>query len=104
MNGVCIRRNDTSACVHTNKTDFVVMGYSVRTTSWRCTLWLWWDSARLVGDFSRDRVATELYLHSNGTENNFNTYENENVAAEHADEMAECLSMAKTHWEKPKAV
>ena len=65
------RRQDTSnpnvvfhLFVHTCKTlflqDIQVIGYSMRTVTWRCTLWLWWDKQILAGDFSRDSVAVEL--------------------------------------------
>merc|ERR1711941_64512 len=50
---------------------FSVMGYSVRTESWRHTVWLHWDGKNLVGDFGRPPVGIELYSHAGDKESNF---------------------------------
>ena len=59
------------SCVNTPRTEFVVMGYSVRTPDWRYTEWAWWDGKRLVGDFSREAPGIELYSHRGDTESDF---------------------------------
>jgi hypothetical protein len=58
--------DDRTSCVHTDRTNFTVMGLSVRSDTWRCTFWMWWDGQALAGDFSRDPAAVELYAHDVG--------------------------------------
>eukprot|EP00038_Savillea_parva_P009232 m.182153 g.182153 ORF g.182153 m.182153 type:complete len:528 (+) comp15457_c0_seq1:109-1692(+) len=89
---------DTSSCVHTQRTNFTIMGYSVRDTEWRATFWMWWDGDNLRGDFSRDPAAIELYAHAGDPESDFNAYENTNVAAANSDIVQRMLAVAKTQW------
>ena len=69
------------SCVNTPRHRFTIMGYSVRTDEWRYTEWVWWDGAALAGDFGRAAAGIELYSHSGDTEEDFDLYENENVAS-----------------------
>eukprot|EP00038_Savillea_parva_P014739 m.11964 g.11964 ORF g.11964 m.11964 type:complete len:712 (+) comp2895_c0_seq1:126-2261(+) len=47
------------------------MGYSVRTDTWRYTVWLPLNTTLFVGDFSADPIAVELYDHHNSSPYNF---------------------------------
>ena len=93
-------RDDDTACVSTHRTEFVIMGYSIRTLDWRCTLWMWWDAVALTGNFSAPPAAQELYLHNNDTENNFDAFENNNVCDSEPEVMRQCMDMARDHWDK----
>ena len=50
---------------HANRTDFVAMGYTVRTRDWRYTEWRWWNGSALAADWVTPRGlwASELYDH-----------------------------------------
>ena len=92
------------SCINTNRANFTVMGYSVRSEEWRATFWMWWDGLRLVGDFERGPVAVELYAHKGDLGSpDYDAWENENVAESNPDAVASLLAMARTHWAKPKA-
>lgn len=93
--------DDSTSCVHTARTNFSAMGYSVRTALWRYTIWLHWDGARLQGDFSRAPVAVELYGHAGDTEADMDAYENANVAAEpkHKATLESMYALAQAHWD-----
>ena len=79
------------------------MGYSVRVEAWRATFWLWWDGTRLVGDFARGPVATELYSHTGDQGSaDFDAWENENVAPQNPGVVSDMLALAKAHWDKPR--
>ena len=92
---------DTTSCIKTSRSDFNIMGYSVRTDAWRCTLWMHWDGKNLVGDFGRDPAGVELYAHaSGGMETDYDEYENENVADGNPGVVAAMLARAKAHWGK----
>ena len=95
---------DLTSCVHTHKQKFAVMGYSVRSSDWRYTVWLHWDRANLVGDFSRPPVGVELYDHRGDTEADFDAFENVNLAGQprYKDVEAQHYAMAKAQWEKTK--
>jgi len=94
--------DDTTSCIKTNKSDFTVMGYSVRTENWRYTAWLHWDGANLVGDFSKSPVAVELYSHAGDTEADFDAFENVNLAGnpKYANVLSEHYDIAVKHWSK----
>ena len=89
-------------CTRTNRSDFAAIGYSVRTMAWRYTIWLNWDGANLVGDFSRSRIGHELYDHSADSEEDFDARENKNVADDPAngEVVARMLAIARGQWEK----
>merc|ERR1711879_711725 len=93
---------DTTSCVHTHREDFTVMGYSVRTDSWRYTVWLHWDGKQLVGDFSKPPVGVELYSHAGDKESDFDAFENANLASDshYADVVAQHHALAVAHWSK----
>ncbi len=94
--------SDRTSCVHTPRDKFAVMGYSVRTDTWRFTVWLLWDGVNLVGNFSAPPVGVELYPHGADAdkENDFDFYENENVADQNPDVVAQMMNVAKNHWGK----
>ena len=77
------------------------MGYSVRTSDWRYTVWLMWNGKLLVGDFDRI-VAEELYKHQNDDGTNFDQFENVNVVdvEEYVSVRSEMFQRAKNHWSR----
>ena len=94
--------DDTTSCVETDRSNFSAMGYSVRVDEWRYTAWLHWDGARLVGDFARPAIASELYSHPQGrADASFDATENVNVADSHPAVAKQLFLMARKHWEKP---
>lgn len=92
---------DTTSCVHTQRSNFTIMGYSVRTDQWRATFWMWWNGAKLAAYFDKPPAAVELYAHSGDEEADFDKFENENVAKQNPDVVAVHFAMAKAQWEKP---
>jgi len=93
--------DDTTSCVHTQRTKFTSMGYSVRTSDFRYTVWLYWDGAKLQGDFTRDPIGVELYDHAADVESDFDAFENKNLAGDPAqkENLAKLYAMAKAHWD-----
>jgi iduronate 2-sulfatase len=93
--------DDTSSCVHTKRTEFTSMGYSVRTDTFRYTVWLHWNGAKLQGDFTRPPIGAELYDHSGDTEEDFDAFENVNVASDPAQKanVGKLYAMAQAHWD-----
>lgn len=93
--------DDHTSCVHTERSNFTAMGYSVRTDGWRYTLWLHWDGANLQGDFTRTPIAVELYTHAGDTGANLDAFENVNVASDLANKatMDAMYALAKEHWD-----
>ena len=89
------------SCVNTQRSNFTVMGYSVRTENWRATFWMPWIGEKLAADFDKGPAAVELYSHSNDMEADFDAFENENVAEANANVVADHLAMAKKQWAKP---
>lgn len=92
--------NTPQSCVNTPRSNFTVMGYSVRTENWRCTLWMPWIGEKLAADFEAGPVAVELYSHNGDNEVDFDQFENENVATAHPSVVAAHLAIAKKQWEK----
>ena len=91
------------SCVNTARSNFTVMGYSVRTDEWRATFWMPWIGEKLAGDFTAGPEAVELYAHTGDTEADFDAFENKNVAEApgNAAVVAAHLTIAKKQWEKP---
>ena len=90
------------SCIHTKRSEFTVMGLSVRTTEWRATFWMWWDGGRLKPDFSRVPAATELYYHGNDParfqhDEAFDG-ENQNVADANPSVVREMMRIVKSQW------
>ena len=58
------------------------------------------DGAKLKGDFSRDPAGVELYAHAGDSEEDFDMYENENVAgkAENKAAVAKLHAMVVKQW------
>lgn len=92
--------DDTTSCVHTDRTKFTAMGYSVRTDNWRYTVWLQWDGTKLAGDFSRPPIGVELYAHTGDDGTDFDSFENVNVATDPENQaiVADMHAKAKAHW------
>ena len=61
------------------------------------------DGAKLKGDFSRDPAGVELYAHAGDSEEDFDMYENENIADSAPDLVTECIAIAKKQWSKSKS-
>ena len=87
-------------CVNTARSNFTVMGYSVRTDHWRATFWMPWRGEKLVADFDKGPAAVELYAHTGDTEADFDAFENANVAGQNADIVGKHLAMATKQWKK----
>jgi arylsulfatase A-like enzyme len=66
-------------CTSTKRTDFDYMGYSMRTEQYRYTEWVKWNGSALAGEWS-DVLGRELYNHTGDGENNFDAFENVNIA------------------------
>ena len=92
--------DDTSSCVHTDRTKFTAMGYSVRTNDWRYTAWLHWDGKHLVGDFSQPPIGVELYSHVGDDGTDFDAFENENVVLKNPDVAKSMHTRIVAHWGK----
>ena len=63
------------SCVNTPRSNFTVMGYSVRTDDWRATFWMPWIGEKLAGDFEKGPAAVELYAHTGDTEVRTNAWD-----------------------------
>mmetsp|Transcript_5689 Transcript_5689/g.13844 ORF Transcript_5689/g.13844 Transcript_5689/m.13844 type:complete len:169 (+) Transcript_5689:47-553(+) len=94
---------DITSCVHTDRTKFTSMGYSVRADGYRYTVWTPWDGDRLVGRFDVADYGRELYTHNAGhDEPDFNMYENVNLAYDptYAHVVKQLHDAAVAHWSK----
>lgn len=79
------------------------MGYSVRDDKFRYTVWTPWDGDKLVGRFDVDNYGVELYAHlPDGEEDNFNNYENVNLAGDprYAQDVDRLHAAAVAQWSK----
>ncbi|XP_065191322.1 iduronate 2-sulfatase-like [Sycon ciliatum] len=70
-------------CEHRDKHLLDYMGYTIRTDQYRYTEWFRWNGTELRADLSQ-AVARELYDHHGDDGTDFDSFENENVAAEQA--------------------
>lgn len=62
---------------------YTYMGYSVRSNSWRYTLWAKWNVSTLCPEWRHESNEVELYDHQNdGAMVNFDDFENINVAGD----------------------
>lgn len=66
-------------CGGVKRTDFEYMGYSMRTDRYRYTEWVKWDGKALKPDWD-NVLGKELYDHQGDTENDFDAFENDNLA------------------------
>ncbi|XP_062507887.1 iduronate 2-sulfatase-like [Corticium candelabrum] len=73
------KNGNADVCLHTNRSQFNYMGYSMRTDRYRYTEWVKWNGTKLEGDW-HGLVARELYDHQGDDGNDFNAFENENIA------------------------
>lgn len=66
----------------TSHYNFTAMGYSLRTSDWRLTAWLPWDSDREAARWDVPPFGVELYPHANDTGNavSYDTLEHINLA------------------------
>eukprot|EP00937_MAST-01D_sp_MAST-1D-sp2_P000726 g726.t1 len=98
-----------------NKTK--AMGYSMRTNRWRYTEWLAFDCGDIVGDPMKQcadkskihprygfNVGTELYDHEGDGADQFDQFENENLAyrADHADVVRQLHQQLVASWAPPE--
>ena len=60
----------------------------------------YWDGKALKGDFSREAAGVELYPHSGDTEEDFDLFENVNVAVDPsmAPVLAQMHSLVEKQW------
>ncbi|XP_062507937.1 iduronate 2-sulfatase-like [Corticium candelabrum] len=77
-------------CGGVKRTDFEYMGYSIRTDRYRYTEWVEWNGKKLQPNWE-NVIGKELYDHQGDEENDFDAFENENVA-EKEEEVAKELS------------
>ena len=94
--------SNPQSCVNVHRSNFTVMGYSVRTDAFRCTFWMPWDGVALAGDFLRDPVAVELYSHAGDNETDWDQFENVNIAHARPDVVAQHMRIARARWQKNK--
>uniref|UniRef100_A0A1X7TKQ4 Sulfatase N-terminal domain-containing protein n=1 Tax=Amphimedon queenslandica TaxID=400682 RepID=A0A1X7TKQ4_AMPQE len=92
---------DNNSCSETSKNKF--MGYSVRVPNWRYTAWMEWDDSRLKAKWESEPYAVELYDHhksdgADGTENDFNQCEIENVADKNPEVVKELQNQLKSFF------
>lgn len=66
-------------CLHTSRQKFDYMGYTMRTDRYRYTEWVAWDGDKLQPIWDK-RVGVELYDHQGDMGDDFNTFENVNIA------------------------
>ena len=66
-------------CLFTPRNKFDYMGYSMRTDQYRYTEWVRWNGSELKPEWN-DLVGRELYDHRNDKENDFDAFENVNIA------------------------
>eukprot|EP00117_Sycon_ciliatum_P025753 scpid62884/ scgid21304/ Iduronate 2-sulfatase; Alpha-L-iduronate sulfate sulfatase len=80
VNNLTAQWADNWCSGHNNRT---LMGYSLRTDVWRYTAWMPWQRTAPQVDWARGPDHVELYDHSGDQwlENDFDHFENENVAA-----------------------
>ena len=92
---------DNNSCSKNDKVQY--MGYSVRVLNWRYTAWMKWEDGK--AEWDSKPYAVELYDHHNsdsvdGTENDFNQCEIENVADENPDVVQKLQEQLKKMFEK----
>eukprot|EP00928_Gymnodinium_smaydae_P063613 TRINITY_DN47134_c0_g1_i1.p1 TRINITY_DN47134_c0_g1~~TRINITY_DN47134_c0_g1_i1.p1 ORF type:complete len:281 (-),score=36.71 TRINITY_DN47134_c0_g1_i1:218-934(-) len=88
------------SCTRTPKDKIGYMGYSVRVSTWRFTMWLEWDGLQLAANWNKVN-ATELYDHhgDHGTgPTMFDEYEHENVATSHPDVVAKLTALLRERF------
>ena len=62
------------------------MGYTLRTASWRLSIWARWDNSSMCPDWGNPSNQVELYDHRNDTAVvDFDSTENVNVARDPAN-------------------
>ena len=79
-----------NGCTRVKRTDFPYMGYSIRTDRYRYTEWVEWNGEKLQPNWE-NVIGKELYDHQGDTENDFDAFENINLA-ETQEETAKELS------------
>merc|ERR1712224_767216 len=91
-------------CAYTSEQLFNLIGYSIRSSEWRCTFWLKWNRTTLSGNFVdlNSVEAIELYEHKDYLVNNFGKSETENVEKNFANKeiIEEFWKLAKDHWQR----
>eukprot|EP01063_Lacrimia_lanifica_P033873 TRINITY_DN614_c1_g1_i1.p1 TRINITY_DN614_c1_g1~~TRINITY_DN614_c1_g1_i1.p1 ORF type:complete len:730 (+),score=182.08 TRINITY_DN614_c1_g1_i1:64-2253(+) len=65
-------------CTFIDRSQFEVMGYTIRSAEWRYTEWVRWNGTTLLPNYTVPPVARELYPHAGDDGRDFNAYENEN--------------------------
>ena len=88
------------ACNNTPRDQFQFMGYSVRTQTWRYTVWRPWLGAN--GTFASDwsaPFAEELYDHTGDDSTDMDKYENENLASSQPGVAAQLHAQVRAFFE-----
>lgn len=93
-----------TACNKIKKKQFDFMGYSVRTASWRYTLWLPWDQQKLVAKWeaAASEVQEELYAHDGDDSTDMDRWENVNFATSQPSVAAQHRKLLKAFFAKKK--
>ena len=69
-----------NACLMTDRTLFLFMGYSVRTAEWRYTEWTVWNGTSLRPEWgAAGLIGRELYSHVGDDGTDFDAFENRNI-------------------------
>jgi iduronate 2-sulfatase len=98
-------------CAQVDKTDFVYMGYSMRTERWRYTEWAEWDGDRLrpkwTDSVTADGALVELYDHQGDSlaegavgQKTWDDFENQNVAAAHSRVVLELSQRIRAFYDR----
>ena len=93
-----------SACNQVKRVNIKYMGYTVRTNSWRYTAWLDFNGTKNRAEWSlipSSLHGEELYTHIGDKNENFDEYENENVASysQYKNVRDELLNVLKEKFE-----
>ena len=87
-------------CANVPREEIGWMGFTMRTPSWRFTTWVAWNGEALRPDWTKVN-ATELYAHDCDTplcDNDFDRWDNENVAEDHASTVAALRTRLQQHF------
>ena len=77
-------KSSSDLCTGVPREKFDYMGYSMRTDDYRYTEWVKWNGTKLKPEWDK-QVGVELYSHVGDTGNDFDAFENENIASKEPD-------------------
>lgn len=83
---------DRTDCQDILREDFDLMGYSIRTPTWRITEWRDWDGVALAGKWDGVANATELYYHGSAGSSSSSSGNGNGAVDPFASELANVVS------------